>query len=101
MISAAHHQMTRSTGQMSTMPGDDQGGGQADEDAREQGDDGVPFAGQHGGGQQGHDGPQHVEDDFRGTDRGPADRFLDDGDGAGTAATEATAARLRHGETSW
>ena len=38
--------------------GDDDGGGQADGDPREQGQDGVPFAGQHGGGQQADGDPQ-------------------------------------------
>ena len=100
MISAAHHQMDPQHGPDEHDTRDDQRGGQADTDAREQGEDGVPCAGQHGGGQQGHDGPQHVEDDFGGADGGPADRFLDDGDRAGTAATKTTATRLRHGETS-
>ena len=81
-VSGVHHQMARMTGQAATMAPAMAAVISPSGQAGEQGEDRVPFAGGHGGGQDGDDDPGDVEHDLGLAAVGPHDRFLDDRDRA-------------------
>ena len=88
-VSGVHHQMARMTGQAATIPAVIAAMTVPQDQPGEQGEERLPFAGGHGGGQGSRDDKDDVEHDLGLAEVGPHDRLLDDRDRAIATAKHA------------